>query len=100
MTKHNVIHIKRGTFGLIFMAGMLLMNLSCTENIDWDLKYQPEDLIVVEGKITDDIKSHEVKLTFPVYEINGIPEPVTGAMVVINDGRTFHFLPEDPSRPG
>ena len=64
-----------------------LMMRSCTEKIDWDLKYQESDLIVVEGKITNEVKPHEVNLSRPVYEMNGIPEPVSGAVVEINDGR-------------
>jgi hypothetical protein len=73
---------------------------SCTEEIEWNLRYQEEDLIVVEGKITNEIRSHEVSLTRPVYEMNGIPEPVTGATVEINDGREVRPLREDPARPG
>lgn len=73
---------------------------SCTEKIAWDLDYQEEDLIVVEGKITNEMKPHEVKLTRPVYEMNGTPEPIPGAVVEINDGRVIHALEEDPLHPG
>lgn len=86
--------------GMILLMGLSLFALSCTEKIDWDLKYQEEDLIVVEAKITNEVRQHEVKLTRPVFEANGIPEPVTGAVVGINDGRVVHPLREDLSRPG
>ena len=76
------------------------MALSCTDEVDWDLKYQEEDLMVVEGKITDEVKPHEVKLSRPLYQMNGTPEPVSGAVVEINDGRNIHPLREDMSRPG
>lgn len=79
---------------------ILLMCASCTEKINWDLEYQESDVIVVEGKITSESKSHEVILSWPVYEMNSLPEPVTGAVVEINDARTIHSLTEDPSRPG
>lgn len=82
------------------MAGPLFCNLSCTEEIDWDLKYMEEDLLVVEGKITNEVKSHEVKLTLPVFEMNQTPRFVSGAVVEINDGRMVHTLREDPARPG
>ena len=85
---------------IILLGTIFLCVLSCTEKIEWDLKYQEEELIVVEAKITNEIKKHEVKLTRPVFEINSIPEPVTGAEVEINDGRTIHPLTEDLSRPG
>jgi len=85
---------------IILLGPIFLCLLSCTEKIEWDLKYQEEELIVVEAKITNEIKQHEVKLTRPVFEINSIPERVTGAEVEINDGRTIHPLTEDLSRPG
>ena len=85
---------------MLLLSCLLVLNLSCTEKIEWELKYQEENLIVVEGKITNELKSHEVKLTWPVFEMNGMPEPVTGATVQINDGRTMHNLREDRDRPG
>ena len=84
----------------ILPAGIILAGLSCTEKIDWELKYDQEPFLVVEGKITDEVKSHEVRLTRPEYEMNGSPEPVSGAVVEINDGREIHPLNEDPLRPG
>ena len=84
---------------LLFIV-MLFFSGSCTEKVDWNLEYQDIDLIVVEGKITDEQRAHEVRLSYPVYERNGIPEPVTGALVEINDGRVIHPLTEDISRPG
>lgn len=88
-----------GNVKILLLIGQLLM-LSCSEKIEWDLKYQEEELIVVEGKITSELMQHEVKLTRPVFEINGIPEPVTGAVVEINNGHVIYTLTEDPSRPG
>lgn len=74
--------------------------LGCTDEADWDLKYQEEDLIVVEGKITDESKSHEIKLTRPLNEMNGSPQVVSGAVVEIYDSRELIPLQEDISRPG
>jgi len=81
-------------------AGLGLLLGSCTEPIDWDLKYQETDLLVVEGKITSELKQHEVKLTWPLYEMNGTPDPVLGAQVEIFDGRVVWSLSEDPESPG
>jgi hypothetical protein len=82
------------------LAGIFLLLGSCTEKIDWNLDYQEEEAIVVEGKLTDEAKQHEVRLSRPVYEINGTPEPISGAVVEINDGRMLHPLQEDPALPG
>jgi len=85
---------------MIFLLGGQLLMLSCTEKIDWELKYLEEELIVVEGKITNELKQHEIKLSRPVFEINGKPVPVSVADVGIYDGRILHALTEDPLRPG
>lgn len=80
------------------MAAILLF--SCDEQVDWDLKYQEEDILVVEGKITSELKRHEVRLTRPYYEMNGTPEPVSDALLDIFDGTSVYTLSEDPERPG
>ncbi len=78
----------------------LLLLAACTEPIDWDLHYQEEEIVVVEAKLTNEPGPHQVKLSLPVYEMNGIPEPVTGARVDFFDGRNLFPLREDPTRPG
>ena len=92
-------NMQRLTIHLILFAGIFLGSFSCTEKIDWELKYDMEPLLVVEGKVTDEAKAHEVVLSRPV-EMNGEPEPVTGAVVAIYDGDRVHALEEDPRRPG
>lgn len=79
---------------------LFLCLASCNEKIDWELEYQEMDVMVVEAKITNEAKAHEVILTWPVYEVNTLPEPVRGALVEINDGREIHSLTEDRSKPG
>ncbi|MEN8204262.1 MAG: DUF4249 family protein [Bacteroidota bacterium] len=84
----------------IALLCLFLAAVSCTEEVDWELNYQEEDLIVVEGKITNEAGRHEVRLTRPLYERNGVTEGISGALVEIFDGRTQYPLREDPSRPG
>ena len=84
--------------GILLMAAIL--GVSCTEQVEWDLKFQEVNLLVVEGKITSEFKQHEVRLTRPLYEMNGTPEPVSGAVVEIYDGRVLNTLTEDPENPG
>lgn len=87
-------------FRRLLLLNLILFSVSCTEELDWELKYQEENLIVVEGKISNEAGRHEVKLTRPVYEWNGIPEPVSGAEIFINDARVLYPLTEDRTRPG
>jgi hypothetical protein len=90
---------KNLTYGLKMMVASLLM-LGCDAQLDWDLHYQEEDILVVEGKISSELRRHEVRLTRPFYEMNGSPEPVSGAVLDIYDGRLNYTLSEDPERPG
>lgn len=83
-----------------FIVASALVWVSCTQEVDWDLKYQEVNLIVVEGKITSETIRHEVKLSWPLYEMNGTPEPVSGALVEIYGGREPYSLTEDPENPG
>ena len=86
------------TYGVILAVS--LMMFSCDNQVDWELKYQEVDLIVVEGKISNEAKPHEVRLTSPLYVMNGTPDPVTGAEIEINDGVQLYSLTEDLERPG
>ena len=89
---------KQVIYGLFFL--FLQLMLSCDERVEWKLHYQEEDLLVVEGKITSEFRQQEVHLTKPVYEMNGKPEPVSGAQLDIFDGRNLYTLSEDPDVPG
>lgn len=85
---------------LLSLLTSLVLLPSCQEKVDWDLEYENELRLVVEGKITNERRAHEVKLSLPVYEINGTPRPVSGAEVYISDGDTVITLREDPERRG
>ena len=84
----------------IFITAACLLIGGCDEHVDWDLQYQEADLIVVEGKISNELKKHEVRLTRPLYEMNGTPEPVSGALVEIFDGRVVYSFSEASDHPG
>jgi hypothetical protein len=89
---------KHLTYLILTVASLLI--LGCDEQVDWELKYQEADLLVVEGKISSETLRHEVRLTRPLYEMNGNPEPVRGAQVEIFDGAILYSLSEAPDRPG
>jgi len=56
--------------------------------------------LVVDAKLTNEKQAHEVKLSLPVYEINGESKPVRRADVTLSDGDNPIELNEDPLRPG
>jgi hypothetical protein len=99
MKQHPFLKIRRLARHLS-LAALASLALSCTKQVDWELNYREADLLVVEGKITNEAGPHEVILTTPVYQMNGSPEPVSGAEVEINDGDTVLALAEDPDRAG
>ena len=80
--------------------GICLILASCDKHVDWELNYQEVDVLVVEGKITNEAGPHEIRITQPVYEMNGTPDPVSGAWVEIFDGDAVYPCEEDPLRPG
>lgn len=89
---------KHLTYVLIAVVNLLM--LGCNEYVDWELKYEEVDILVVEGKISSELKQHEVRLTRPLYEMNGTVKPVSGAQTEIFDGRVLYTLTEDPEQPG
>jgi hypothetical protein len=84
----------------IVLMLMLSVLFSCQEKIKWELTMENTVRLVVEGKITNEKSSHLVKLSLPVYEINGQPEPVSGAEVFISDSDTVYQLTEHAEQPG
>lgn len=82
------------------MLLVLITTFSCQEKVDWELEMENDLRLVVNGRITNEKKAHEIHLTLPVYEINGEPRPYSGAEVYLSDGDTVINLQEDVERPG
>jgi len=69
---------------LLFLPVILpLLLTSCEKTIDWPLDTNEPKVIVVEGVITNERTAHEVKISRPMADINGTPQPVSGALVSI-----------------
>ena len=80
----------------ILALGIMFFMVACTERIDLDLNTDENRRIVVEGEITQEVKAHEVRLTWTTdYFANESPEPVTGALVTISDGTNLYTLTEE-----
>jgi len=85
--------------GLLLIVFFVSLS-ACQEKIEWELEMENELRLVVDAKLTNEKKAHEVKLSLPVYEINGDPRAVSGAEVALFDGSDTIFLNEDPHREG
>lgn len=76
--------------------------LGCVEQIDLsEINGATSGRIVVEGTITNEMKSHIVKLTRTNVAIPDVPaEAVVGAVVTITDGLVTYLLQEVDTLPG
>ena len=72
---------KRPALGLLSLLPLLF--LSCEEQTEWELDTNVPKVIVVEGVLTNERKAHEIRISRPMTDPNGIPQPVSGALVVI-----------------
>lgn len=77
-----------------------LFSLSCQEKIDWPLSPQEQDVLVVEGLFTNEKRNHLVRLSHPYPNINGDPQPASGAVMAIYNEDSLHYLIEFPVGSG
>lgn len=68
---------------LLLTVIMLILLMSCEEKIDWSLETNEPKVIVIEGILTNERKAHEVRISRPMADVNGTPQPVSGALVAI-----------------
>ena len=73
---------------------------SCEKQVEWPLQSEQSNMIIVDGMITNEMKSHEIKLTYPVKQLNETPRTVSGATVLISDEDSTYQLTEQPANSG
>jgi hypothetical protein len=79
---------------------IIIATLGCVKKTNWPLSDQPLSLIVVDGTITDEMKSQTIRITLPIAELNASPLPVTGANVLISNEDSTWQLTENPVNSG
>lgn len=76
----------------LYIIGIILL-FGCEEATNWELDTQQTDLLVVEAQLTNELKSHLVKLSRTFTDLNAEPEPVSGATVIVGtDGGAAYFI--------
>jgi len=85
---------------LLIYLFLLMLLVSCEEQSDWDLQKANNDFIVVDGIITNELKVQSVTIMKPVAALNGKPEPVNGATVLVSSKLLTHTFHENPLHPG
>lgn len=73
---------------------------SCEKKIEWNLQEEYNDIIYVDGIITNEYKKQIIKLTRLVNDPNEKPSPVSGAIVLIMFGESVYELKEEVANSG
>ncbi|MCX6303467.1 MAG: DUF4249 family protein [Bacteroidetes bacterium] len=84
---------------LIFTTLICLVQ-GCVKEMTWALKDELPGKIIVDATITDEVKTHTIKLTYPVSGLNQAPAPVAGAGVLISNEDSTWQLVENPANSG
>ncbi|WP_425391057.1 DUF4249 family protein [Ekhidna sp.] len=79
---------------------MVLLSWQCEEISEQELGIDNDVLLVVDGGITNELGTQEIKLSLTFNELGQEPPPVTDALVIVNEGEDNYFFTHDESRPG
>jgi hypothetical protein len=84
---------------LLFVITTLLF-ISCEKETDWDFDALPPNTIVVDALLTNEFKTHQITLNYPVAKMNDKPLPVINAQVMVNWQTRIITFTESASNPG
>ena len=73
---------------------VVLFFSSCEEKVDFDIEPGDNEFVVVEGMITNEYKSQEVRLSYPVSSISDKPLMISGASVAVYVDDTSYVFTE------
>ena len=85
---------------IILIIGFSALLQGCVKQTDWPVKTTTPEKIVVDAILTDEVKSQQVGLTYPVSQLNQAPRPASGASVVVSDEDSTWNLTETPAGSG
>ena len=85
---------------VLFITGLFLLLQGCVKETTWPLENDVPAKVIVDGIITDEVKSQVIKLSWSVSELNQLPSPVSGAGVVISNEDSTWQLAEFPPNSG
>lgn len=85
---------------LIGTICLLLFLQACEETTDWDYQTGNNGELVVDAIIVNNLEIQEIQLSYSFDNIDGVPQPATGAIVTISNGvEDFPFI-ESFDHPG
>ncbi len=74
--------------------------ISCEKEVDWDIVPQDINTIVVDCILTNEFKKQEIRLSYPMFDINEQPKPVTGAKVKVSYNQNEMIFEESEHTKG
>ncbi len=94
------IHINfQAAFNAILLLLMISI-ISCEEKTEWNLHTEELNTIVVEGRLTNEFKHHEIQISHPLLDMNEIPKPFMDANVSVSFGLHEVLFLESDETPG
>lgn len=83
-----------------FILLIFLLAASCEEETSWNLQDVTNDYVVVDGTITNELKTQQIRLSKPFANPNEIPEPISGAEILVSTNDEVYVFQEDLLKPG
>jgi hypothetical protein len=79
----------------------IILLCACEERFEMELPFVNSNLIAVEAVLTNENKSQEIRITLPYQQLNGNPQPVSGAVISVQEGNgTTYIFQEVATNPG
>jgi hypothetical protein len=85
---------------IVFVSGAFLLLHACEEPFSPHLQEGPLPKVVIEGRLTNELKYHEIKISKPFHGLNDSTLPVSNATVAVTDFRKFVVFNEREDKPG
>jgi hypothetical protein len=86
--------------GILIITGLMMLLQGCVKETTWPIGGDVSGKIIVDAIITDEVKTHRIKLSYPVSALNQEPVPLSGAGVLISNEDSTWQLTENPVKSG
>jgi hypothetical protein len=98
ITKSNLYAFHLYNTFLILLLSFHL--IGCEKAVDWKLKLDNRNLLVVDGVLTNELRPQQIRLSTTIQDLNSPASPSTNAVVEVTDSVNFYLFTEDPNKPG
>ena len=85
---------------LFIITGLMFILQGCVKEVVRNANETIPAQMIVDAIITDEVKSHQIRLSWSVSQLNQSPMPVAGANVLISNEDSIWTLTEQPAKSG